>query len=78
MFDGSLNLSAEIEKRVKGKNISYMDAVIDLCEERGLEPGAIAKHLTKPVIEKIKYEAAGRNLIRGKEKQKYSGSRLPL
>lgn len=78
MFDGSINFSLEIEKRVKGKNVSYMDAVIDLCEETGLDPQAVAKHLPKPVVEKIKYEAAQRNLIRGKDKQKYGGTRLPL
>jgi len=78
MFDGSVNFAAEIERRVKNKNASYMDAVMDVCETFEIEPQSIAKHLTKPVIEKIKFEASQRNLIRGKEKQKYTGSRLPI
>jgi len=78
MFDGSINFTAEIEKRIKTKNTSYMDAVMDVCDEFSIEPQSIAKHLTKPVIEKIKFEASQRNLLRGKEKQRYSGSRLPL
>jgi len=78
MFDGSVNFASEIEKRIKNKNSSYMDAVMDVCDEFGIEPQSIAKHLTKPVIEKIKFEASQRNLLRGKEKQKYSGSRLPI
>lgn len=78
MFDGSVNFAAEIERRVKQKNSSYLDAVMDVCETFEIEPQSIAKHLTKPVIEKIKLEASQRNLIRGKEKQKYTGSRLPI
>jgi len=78
MFDGSVNFAWEIERRVKMKNSSYLDAVMDVCETYEIEPQAIAKHLTKPVVEKIKFEAAQRNLLRGKEKQKYNGSRLPL
>jgi benzoyl-CoA reductase/2-hydroxyglutaryl-CoA dehydratase subunit BcrC/BadD/HgdB len=78
MFDGSVNFAAEIERRVKQKNASYLDAVMDVCETFEIEPQSVAKHLTKPVIEKIKLEASQRNLIRGKEKQKYSGTRLPI
>ena len=78
MFDGSINFGLEIEKRVKNKNSSYLDAVMDVCETFEIEPQSIAKHLTKPVIEKIKFEASQRNLLRGKEKQKYNGSRLPI
>ncbi len=78
MFDGSINFALEIEKRIKDKNSSYMDAVMDVCESFEIEPQSIAKYLTKPVIEKIKLEASQRNLIRGKEKQKYSGTRLPI
>lgn len=76
MFDGSLNFAVEIEKRVKSKNGSYLDAVMEVCEEFGIEPQSIAKHLNKTVIEKIRIEAAGRNLLRAKGKEK--GTRLPL
>ena len=76
MFDGSINFSAEIEKRVKSSNLSYIDAVMDVCETLEMEPQAIAKFLTKTVTEKIRIEATARNHIRGKKKEKTQ--RLPL
>lgn len=76
MFDGSINYSEEIEKRTKGKNVSYLDAIMDVCESFNLEPQAIAKHLSKTMIEKIRIEAGEKHLLRGKEK--YKGSRLPI
>jgi len=76
MFDGSVNYSVEIEKRIKGKNPSYIDAVMDVCDTFGVEPQAISKHLSKTLIEKIRIEASAKHMIRGKEK--YKGSRLPL
>ena len=76
MFNGSINFSAEIEKRVKSSKLSYIDAVIDVCETLEIEPQAIAKFLSKTVTEKIKIEATARNLIRGKKKEKIQ--RLPL
>ena len=76
IFDGSVNFALEIEKRTRGKNPSYMDAVMDVCETYGLEPQSIAKHLSKSMIEKIKIEAADKHLIR--ERNKYRGTSLPL
>lgn len=76
MFDGSVNYAVEIEKRTRGSNPSYLDAVMDVCETFGVEPQAIAKHLSKQMVEKIRIEASAKHLLRGKEK--YKGSRLPL
>jgi len=76
IFDGSVDFALEIEKRTRGKNPSYIDAIMDVCETFGVEPQAIAKHLSKPLIEKIRLEATGKHLLRGKEK--YKGTRLPL
>jgi hypothetical protein len=76
LFDGSVDFAREIEKRTRGKNPSYLDAVLDVCDTFGVEPQSIAKHLSKPVIEKIRMEASGKHLLRGKEK--YKGTRLPL
>ena len=77
MFDGSINFSVEIEKRVKGKNPSYMDAVMDVCESFEIEPQSVAKHLSKQIIEKIRLEALERNhRVPGKSKEKTQ--KLPL
>ncbi len=76
MFDGSVDYALEIEKRTRGKNPSYLDAVLDVSESCGIEPQALAKYLSKSTVEKIRIEATGKNLLRGKEK--YKGTRLPL
>jgi len=77
MFDGSINFSTEVEKRVKGKNPSYIDAVMDVCEAHEVEPQAVAKYLSKQIVEKIKIEAVQRNhRLPGKSKEK--SPRLPL
>jgi hypothetical protein len=76
MFDGSINFISEIEKRTRGKNPSYLDAVMDVCDTFSIEPQAIAKHLSKTMVEKIRIEASGKHLLRKKEKER--GTRLPL
>ena len=78
MFDGSVDFSTEIEKRVKTNGGCYLDAVVDVCDHFGIDHAAIAKHLPKRVIERIKMEAGQPpyKLLRSKEKGKIS--RLPL
>ena len=39
-----------------------MEAVNSLCEELEIEQELVAKYLSKPIIEKIKYEAQKVNL----------------
>ena len=78
MFDGSVDFSTEIEKRVKTNGGCYLDAVVDVCDHFGIDHAAIAKHLTKRVIERIKMEAGQPpyNLLRSKEKGKISRLQL--
>jgi hypothetical protein len=77
MFDGSVDFAAEIEKRTKTKNSSYIDAVMEICEQFEIEPAAIARYLTKPMIAKIKAEADTRHFrLPGKPKGK--STQLPL
>lgn len=68
---GELNIQNEIEKLVKKKNCSYMDAVLQICETHSVDPSYIAKHLSKPIIEKIKVEAESLNFLP-------KSSRLPI
>ena len=48
--------------------MSYIDAVIAVCEKFGIEPQVAAKFLTKPIIEKIKTEGQELNLLPKKTK----------
>ena len=55
--------STKVEDRVKETGEGYMEAVNSLCEELELEQELVAKYLSKPIIEKIKYEAQKVNLL---------------
>ena len=57
------NIQTEIEKLVLHKKYTYIDAILKLCEDLSLEPAYIAKHLPKPIIEKLREEGESINLL---------------
>ena len=63
--------SSRVLERVTESNCTYIDAVIDLCESEGLDPSAVGKLLSKPIIEKIQVEATDLHFLKGP-------SQLPL
>ena len=62
--------SSKVIERVKLTKLSFMDCVLELSEEMGLDPTAAGKLLTKPLIEKIQYEAQNLNLIKKSKSKK--------
>ena len=46
-----------IESIVQTKNISYMDACLDYCKEKEIEPNSIARLVNKSLKQKIQMEA---------------------
>lgn len=62
--------SNKVLERVKSTKLSFMDCILELSEEMGLDPGAAGKLLTKPLIEKIQYEAQERHLIKKSKSRK--------
>ena len=46
-----------IEEMVQTKNISYMDACLEYCKEKELEPNSIARLVNKSIKQKIQMEA---------------------
>jgi hypothetical protein len=56
-------ISGIIEEMVSKRGMSYMDAVIEVCEEHSVDASLIAKHLSKPIIENIEREAREVNLL---------------
>ena len=56
-------VSSTIERMVSNRSISYMDAVLELCEEHSIDTTMIAKYLSKPIIENIQREAIEVNLL---------------
>jgi len=46
-----------IEQIVQTKHISYMDACLDYCKEKEIEPNSIARLVNKSLKQKIQMEA---------------------
>lgn len=59
----NIRFPREVENHVKKYEVSYIDAVLAVCEQFGLEPQVAAKFLNKPIIEKIKAEGQELNLL---------------
>jgi len=62
--------SNKVLDRVKSTNLSFMDCVLELSIEMGLEPAAAGKLLTKPLIEKIEQEAHNLHLLKNSKNRK--------
>ena len=46
-----------IEQMVQTKHISYMDACLEYCKEKEIEPNSIARLVNKALKQKIQMEA---------------------
>jgi hypothetical protein len=62
--------SSKVIERVKSTNLSFMECVLELSDEMGLDPSASGKLLTKPLIEKIEMEAKDLNFIKKRKTKK--------
>lgn len=54
----------EIERLVRMEQISYIDAVIAFCEINKIDLESVPKLLSKPLKEKIKFEATELNFLK--------------
>ena len=54
----------EVEKLVVAEEVSYIDAVIAFCEINKIDLESVPKLLSKPLKEKIKYEAMELNFLK--------------
>lgn len=61
--------SNKVIDRVQKTNLSFMDCVLEISEEMGLDPSSSGKLLTKPIIEKIQYEAQQLHLLKKKKQR---------
>jgi hypothetical protein len=59
--------STKVLDRVKKTKLSFMDCVLELSGEMGLDPIAAGKLLTKPIIEKIEEEGKKLNILKNKK-----------
>ena len=64
----------EIEVLVKeNPDMNYIDAVIYFCEQNSIDLESVSKLISKPLKEKIKYEAMELNFLK-----RTSRAKLPL
>lgn len=61
--------SNKVIDRVQKTNLSFMDCVLEISEEMGLDPSSSGKLLTKPIIEKIQHEAQQLHLLKKKKQR---------
>ena len=63
----------EIEKIVAEEKINYIDAIVHYCEVNELEVESVTKLVSKPLKEKLKWDATRLNFMK-----RTSRARLPL
>ena len=63
----------EIETIVAEQNINYLDAICQYCEMNDIEVDSITKLISKPLKERLKYDAINLNFMK-----KTSRAKLPL
>ena len=65
--------SLEIEKIVVEEKLNYIDAIVHYCEINELEVDSITKLVSKPLKERLKWDAIRLNFMK-----KTSRAKLPL
>jgi len=61
----SKEFSLKIEQVRREKRISYMEAVLEFCKEKDIDPGQVSGLISKSLKEKIKAEAVDLKLLKG-------------
>lgn len=60
-----------VEEKVLYSRLGYIDAVLEICKERGIDPEDVGSLLTQTLTDKIEAEAVNQRLIKG-------GNQLPI
>ena len=60
----------EIEKIVAEENCNYIDAICHYCEINGIDVESVAKLVSKPLKERLKYDAISLNFMKRTSKAK--------
>ena len=63
----------EIEKIVATEKINYIDAICQYCEMNDIDVQSVSKLISKPLKERLKYDAIQLNFMK-----KTSRAKLPL
>jgi len=72
LLEDGIDFCKNVEKLILNDTFdNYIDAVLHLCDDKGIEPFVAARMLSKPIKEKIKKEGQEINLLPRK-------TRLPI
>ena len=58
---------------LENKDMNYIDAIVHFCEQNSIDVESVPKLISKPLKEKLKYEAQELNFMK-----KTSRAKLPL
>ena len=62
--------SMEIENIVLAEDINYIDAIILYCEDNNIEVESVSKLISKPLKERLKWDATRLNFMKATSKAK--------
>ena len=68
-----IKFSMEIEKIVLEEGVNYIDAIVQYCDTNNIEVESVSKLISKPLKEKLKWDATQLNFMK-----KTSMAKLPL
>lgn len=63
-FMTAAKFAIEIESIVKNSDLNYIEAVVQYCEDMNIELENVSKLISKPLKEKLKYEAQRLNFMK--------------
>ena len=69
----SAQFAQDIEAIVKYDNLGYIDAIVDYCEKNAIDVESVPKLISKPLKEKLKWEATELNYLK-----RTTRAKLPL
>jgi hypothetical protein len=72
-FITATKFSLEIEKLVAEEKCNYIDGIVLYCENNGIDIESVTKLISKPLKERLKYDAINLNFMK-----KISKAKLPL
>jgi hypothetical protein len=69
----SAQFAQDIEAIVKDGDLGYIDAIVHYCEQNAIDVESVPKLISKPLKEKLKWEATELNFLK-----RTSRAKLPL
>ena len=69
----SAQFAQDIEAIVKNDNLGYIDAIVHYCEQNSIDVESVPKLISKPLKDKLKWEATELNYLK-----RTSRAKLPL